>query len=122
MYFTLVTVAYIYFMLSLISLYSELLTNFRYKYAIFNSVRSTCKLQSYLSITKVIVVSQHVTVIKFVQCHRIVNYFCTNKTNCHQIFVDKPDLKFKHFMATYDFSLPDISKTRIPDLMGVSLP
>jgi hypothetical protein len=67
-------------------------------------------------------VSQHVTVIKFVQCHRIVNYFYTNKTDCHQIFVDKPDLKFKHFIATYDIPLSGVSKTRIPDLMGVSLP
>jgi len=74
-----------------------------------------------MSITNVIVVSQHVTVIKFVQCHRIANYFYTNKTNCHQIFVDKPDLKFTHFMATYDISLSYISKTCIPDLIGVSL-
>lgn len=121
-YFTLVTVAYKYFMLRLISLYSELLRYLRYKYAIFNSVRSTCKLQCYLYITKATVVSQHVTVMKFVQCHRRVHYFYTNKTNCRQIFVDKPDLKFKHFMATFDISLSDISNTRIPDLMGVSLP
>jgi hypothetical protein len=97
------------------SLYSELQTNCRYKHAIFNSVRSTCKVPSYLSIKKVIVVSQHVTVIKSVHCHRIVNYFYANKNNCHQFFVDKLDLKFKHFMATYDISLPDISKTRIPE-------
>jgi hypothetical protein len=45
-----------------------------------------------------------------------------NKVKCYQLFVDKLNLKFKHFIATIDTNLSDISETYISDLMGASRP